>query len=181
MSEEEKKSAVVSQPAVVKHTNSLKKAIISDDAKNVKDYVVYDVIVPKAKDLIGDAIKYMVDVIFNGKDGAKRRSSNSGGITKISYNSIYDSGRSVVGVRHDATNVDDIVFASREDAENVLDSMYETLQRYNKVKVSDYYEFCGVTGSYTGNDYGWRSLTGSRIDRRSDGYSLVLPRVECLR
>ena len=66
---------------------------------------------------------------------------------------------------------------NRADAEEVLDSMLATIDKYGIVSVADMYDLVGITGNYTDNKYGWTDLRSARIERERDGgYTINLPR-----
>lgn len=77
--------------------------------------------------------------------------------------------------RHNVT-IRDIVFAEREDAEEVLSALYEIIQDYTSASVADYNELTGMTSIYTDNNYGWTDLRNTYINRVKHGYQIVLPK-----
>lgn len=67
------------------------------------------------------------------------------------------------------------------EANEVLTQMFDLLERYEVVTVSDLYELLGVSGNFTDERYGWTDLRGSRVSRaRGGGYVLDLPPTEVL-
>lgn len=70
---------------------------------------------------------------------------------------------------------DNIVFDSRENAENVLETLKEIINKYGLVTVADLHESAGLDVSYTENKYGWVNLKEAKIVRVRQGYKLVLP------
>ena len=71
---------------------------------------------------------------------------------------------------------DEIVIPSRQEAEEVLDRMYDLLSRYGSVSVADLYEMTGIQSTHTDIKWGWEALTGSRVSRlRAGGYLIDLP------
>jgi hypothetical protein len=75
---------------------------------------------------------------------------------------------------------EEIIFPSRTDAEAVLTSLFDTLELYNEVKLSEFYELAGISGNFTDERYGWTDLRGSRPVRTRNGWLLDLPRPEQL-
>ena len=74
----------------------------------------------------------------------------------------------------------DLIIASRAEAEQVLDEMYELLDTYKQVTVADFYDMLGISSEFTDNKYGWTNLNGARVIRVRDGYRIDLPREQVL-
>lgn len=154
--------------------NKFADEFISEDAKNVKSYIVTDVLIPAVKKTISDIITNGIDMLLYGGKGS---GSRSGSASKVSYRSYYDSGRrdSLPSVRS-SYSYDDVVIANRGEAEDVLTRMDELLSRYGVVSVADFYDLVGVQCSYTDNRYGWSDLRMASVVRVRDGYQIKLPR-----
>lgn len=177
---EKKKEKVVSGRVSTKKNNTRKLlgTFISEDAGNVKDYVIKDVLVPAISNTILDIITNSANMIFGGRDSGRKRSSGS----RVSYRSYYDDRRND---RYDRDrrrdeparfDYDDILFDTRGDAVMVRDHMLDTVAEYGLVRVDDMYDFAGLTAPYTANRYGWMGLRNIDIVRVRDGYILKLPK-----
>lgn len=150
---------------------------ISEDAANVKSYIVMDVLIPSIKKAISDGI----DIILYGETRGKRGGSSG---SKISYRNYYersdDRGRRDDVRAKSRFDYDDIVIESRGEAEAVLDQMEDALERYKMVSVADLYEAVNITAPYTSNKYGWCDLEVFRSIAKvvpvRDGYMLKLPK-----
>lgn len=181
--EREKREKVVTGSAKTKKKNELSKfagSVISEDAKNVKSYILMDVLLPAVKKAVYDIFTEGIDMILYGGKGSGKRKSSSG--SKVSYRSYYDDRRHDDDRRDSVRartrfDYDDIIFETRGDAEAVLDQMQNVLERYKVVTVADMYDLSGLTEPYTSNKYGWISLTGSRVERLRNGYVLDLPKI----
>lgn len=99
---------------------------------------------------------------FISDEEAPRRRSNK----KVSYRDAYYR-----------KNVDNILFDSRETAENVLEASKEIINEYGFVTVADMYDLAGLDAPYTGQKYGWMDLKEAKIIRVRQGYELVLPEI----
>lgn len=167
---------VISGTAKTKKKNDVQKfadVFISEDVNNVKSYILMDVLVPAIKKAISDIVVNGIDMILYGEAGHTKKSSG----TKPSYRSYYESNNSNRTTRRTAYSFDDIVMDNRADAEEVLDSMLATIDKYGIVSVADMYDLVGITGNYTDNKYGWTDLRSARIERERDGgYTINLPR-----
>lgn len=168
---------------------NFKGKILSTDADSVGAFVVSEVILPKIKDMISGAVKYSIDFILYGKNGASVGGNRSGaGI--INYNSQYRSSlyqpsvpinmqqsgynRPVVNTIY---QVRDFVFGSRGEAETVAIALQDNIARYGSVSVNDFYDLIGQNGQYTDQKYGWYDLAGMEVNAVPGGYIINLPKV----
>lgn len=152
---------------------------ISEDAANVKSYVIMDVLVPGIKNAIYDIVTNSFDMIlFGGTGGRKKTSSGS----KVSYRSYYDDKRD--SRRENSSyrdrnrfDYDDIEFESRVEAEAVLNEMEDCIDRYGMVSVADMYDMSGLAAPYTSSKFGWTSIRTAEVKRvRGGKYIIELPR-----
>lgn len=153
---------------------------ISEDASNVKDYILMDVLVPAVKKAISDIITNGIDMILYGGHAPGKRTTSAGNVSYRSYydrrredDRRYESSRS----RTQAYSHDDIVLETRGEAEEVLERMSELIELYGQVSVADMYDLVGITGQYTDNSYGWTNIRNAETVRVRDGYLLKLPKV----
>lgn len=179
--EREKVEKIVSGSVKRKKTTELDKigkAIISEDARNVKNHIVMDVLVPAFKNALSDVVTDAINMILFG-DTKRRGSSSSGSPRYVAYDSRFrDSSYNRQESRRTSNyNFDDVILDTRGDAEEVLDRMNELIDRYGLVRVADMYDLVGLQCNYTDNKYGWNSLRTAEIIRDRDGYRLKLPRV----
>ena len=148
---------------------------ISEDAANVKSYIVMDVLIPAIKKAISDIVRNGIDMILYGD--SKRGSSNSDYISYRDYSRRYDDrdrfrdSRSRSGYNHD-----DIILETRGEAKEVLTRMDELIETYGVVSVADLYDLIGKTCEYTDNKYGWTNIRNAEPIRVRDGYMLKLPK-----
>ncbi|ADD80958.1 gp067 [Rhodococcus phage ReqiPepy6] len=167
------------------------------DAQGVGSYILQDVLLPAAKDMVADAVSQGIEkMLFGESRGRRTRSSSSGysgGNNRTPYNSSYNGGsRYAVNPGHRqeprqmshrgrAThNFDEIVLDSRAEATEVLDNLYSMISQYDVATVADLYNMVGVTGDFTDEKWGWVELHGAQVRHVRDGYLLELPRPEHL-
>lgn len=165
--------------------NELRKftdVFISDDARNVKSYVIMDVLVPAIKKAISDIVTDGIDMVLYGGDS--RRSSRRSGSSRVSYRDYYDDPRSSRDSRSRSDysrpgrfDYEDIIFNSRGDAERVREQMMDLIDTYTFVTVADMYDMADLTAPHTANKYGWINIRNSEVVRvKGDGYVIKLPR-----
>lgn len=151
---------------------------ISEDAANVKSYILMDVLVPAVKKAISDIVTSGIDMILYGGSGRGNRTNTR--MDRVSYinyadrrPSNYASGSNRP---RESFGYDDFVFATRPEAEDVLAQMDALIEQYKMVRVTDLYDMVGKTCDYTFERYGWTNLRTAEVKRVSDGYVIKLPR-----
>jgi hypothetical protein len=169
----------------------LAETFMEDDSKSVGSYVLYDILIPAAKDLIVDMISSGAEMLF----GTRRTGRGYGripGSTWTSYGGRYNGGTSIRDPRDRdrrdgprtarlRQDFEEIIFDTRADALEVLDRMQDLINDYRMVSVSDYYTLCDMESNFTDRKYGWTDLHGVAPQRaRGGGYILDLPRTQLL-
>lgn len=191
----EKKIERVTTGDVVRRKPSLSRRFVNTflkgDAKNAWYFVVGDVLVPAAKDMIADAVTQGFErMIFGDVRSRPRRGFSSGAPSHISYNRYTAPTQRNNAPREyrpeprmsrrTPINFEDIILATRVEAEEVLELMHNLVEKYNSVTVSDLYDMIGTTGEYTDEKWGWTDMRNVDIVRVRDGYLLNLPKPEPL-
>lgn len=184
---EKKVEKVVTGVAKTKKKSELKKftdVFISEDASNVKSYILLDVVVPTAKKLFSDIVTTALDMLLYGESRHSRRSGGSS--SKVSYRSYYEKDRDRFRDRDTARagsgfDYDEIIFDSFGDAEIVLTEMENVIESYGFVSVADLYDLADVTNhNYLANRYGWTNLSSAKTVPVRDGYIIKLPKARPL-
>lgn len=195
-----KQEAVIKEGSVVVKKQSAwrraKHRIFEEEGAELKEYVVNDVLVPSIKDTISNIICNGIDILLYGEArhiGQRRSGGILGGVPRygnyVSYNSINTAKPNSVGVRPSMANsagfrnnlaLDDFIFQTKYDAEDILDRLSTILTDYGVVTVADLYEMCGLVAPYTYNNYAWRDLSTAGVRLTRDGYLLSLPTPQVL-
>ena len=177
--QEKRAEKVVTGKVIAKKKSGLSKfadEFISEDAKNIKSYVIGDVLIPTAKKVISEVITNVVDIILYGGSRGTSRRSQADRVSYVSYSNRdsrpYRESRQL----DSGYSLDDIILATRAEAEDVLLRMDEIMAQYGLVRVADFYDLVGVEGRYTDNNYGWLNIRTAEIVRVRDGYKIKLPR-----
>ena len=160
--------------------------IISEEAKSIKEYAIYDVVIPVVKDTITQLIKGSIDMLFYGEvrssSSSRRNSLNA---SRVSYRDYYDDRNTRRDLTRTSTrySYDDITFEYRQDAEEVLNRMDEIVEQYGVVTVADLFDLAGITGNgYTDQNYGWTSTRSASVERNRHGeFILKLQRPSSIR
>lgn len=160
-----------------------KSTFVSGDAQTAWQYVIFNVVVPSAKDLLADAATSMVERVLFGDSRPKGRGPGYGGLGHVAYNRISPGRPSgppqpkalsrASRARHD---FDEIVIQTRGEAEEVLERLGDLVDMYESATVADLYELTGLENSHTDHKWGWTSMRGAAVARlRSGGFVLDLP------
>lgn len=177
---EKKVEKVVTGVAKTKKKSEVSKfadVFISEDAHNVKSYIMNDIIVPTVKKAIMGAL----DMILNG--GSTGYSDRRPTVSKVSYARCYDDPRDsnrAVSVSNSRFDYDDIMFTTRGDAERVLREMDAVIDEYKIITVADMYDMAGLSCPYTSQRYGWTNIRNAEVVRVRDGndygYVIKMPK-----
>lgn len=179
VAEPEQKKKVISGKAKVKTRTSLAKKLrdtfVPGDVISVKRYVIDEVVVPGIKNLIVDTIGMFI--LGDNYSGRGRSYSSIGRRDRTSYSVRYDSdkGPKYASVRTGG-KYRDIIYETREDAEDVLEELDILIKEYGSASISDLYSASGITPDYTDEKCGWVDLKRATIRRVSDGYILDMPK-----
>lgn len=172
---EKKVQKVVTKPVKTKKNTTRKFAdvFISEDAANVKSYILFDVLVPSIKKAFSEIVKDGVDMILYGKSGAKKNNSTG----YVSYSKYYGDSKPAPSQSGSSRFFyEDVVFQSRGEAEAVYEQMQDIIETYGFVTVADLYDMVDLTPPYTANKYGWTNLRNSDVVRIRDGWIVKLPK-----
>ena len=179
--EPKKIESVVKSPVKKKEPSKIVKffrPFISDDVTTLRSYIWLDVIVPAVKKLILDIIKNGADVAIMGKASKASTSSN---LPKVSYDKASQGGSTTMMLPRSTGNYfTEIIFNTREDAEEVLRNMRDLLRIQRRVTVHQMYDLAGVPCDFTWEKYGWMDLGSAEVISTQNngeiGYMIRLPR-----
>lgn len=160
--------------------HKVKETMAGDDARSVGSYILFDVIIPAAKNMLADAASQGAERLLFGDTRGRARVQGRGGYA--SYGSMYrrsderSGARTITNRARSTHDFDEIILEERGEAEEVLDQLAVLVDDYGHAKISDLYELVGITGNYTDDKWGWTDLRGSSTSRVRQGYRLDLPK-----
>lgn len=168
---------VIKGKAKIKKKSEISKiasTMIVGEVQNIKEYIIYDVIIPVITDTIGQIVQGSIDILFRGEvSGGRYRGRPSNGVTRVAYSSIFDERRDDRrrdDRRRNYVAFDDVTFETKADAMEVLDRMDEIVDQYKVVRVADLFEMAGYSGNgSTDHNYGWTSTASATVDRNRHG------------
>lgn len=175
----QKLAPIVSSNSVVSTKKSLGKkfaeTFIEEDVKDVKEYVIFDVIIPGIKNTILDCMEM---IFFAGS--SRRGSSRSRSDDHYSYSARYkyksssSSSREKERRREDDDDRDvdyrDIILKDKGAAQDVVDQMRGRIAEYGSASIADLFDLIDITGKYTDNNWGWTKESDIDYRRVSRGY-----------
>jgi hypothetical protein len=174
----------------------IKDSFGGQDAKSVGNFVVMEVLLPGARDILFDIVKESAHRFLYG-DGARRGNTNSSSIVgsgsrirTTNYSTM--SASPIVGSRasnnapstlsqRDRSLFDfsNLIFPEQDMALEVIERLGDAIEEFGIVTVADFYDFIGQTGNgFTDQKHGWnaQAFQGAEVKRaRGGGYFLNLP------
>jgi hypothetical protein len=156
----------------------MSQTFFSEDSHTVVSYVVMEVLVPAAKNMVSDAVSQGIERILFG-DSRPRQSASRPGYTNYSRLGQQMERRREMSRQDRAIhNFNDIILDSRGEAEDVLDRLRDLISQYEVATVSDLYDLVGLTGEFTDDKWGWYDLRSASVRAIRGGYLLNLPRTQ---
>lgn len=195
---EEKKVEKVVKGKVHRKKQSLGRRLsdtfLEEDGRSVGEYILYDVLIPAAKDTLSELVKGGIEMLLYGESrGASRRESYRDGsrtyvgAPRTAYHRMSDGRDQDRRVRRRNARrkamheFDDIVFPSKAEAKEVLVAMRDIIDKFEVVTVEDFYDLIGETASYTDARWGWYDLRDAYLEpARGGGYIISLPATEVI-
>lgn len=154
-------------------------AFIATTKDDVKEYVIFDVLIPGLKRGVEEFIHM---VLYNDKRAGRiAKSRGESRMRRVGYSSIYGSSRDdepalSTKVRSPYT---DLTFDTEADAESVLDSVTDRIEDRGFATLSYFNAVAGVPYDWTQNEWGWHTTVGAKIYQlRSGRWILKMPRLE---
>lgn len=167
-----------------------KDVFFGGDAKQAAGYVAADVLLPALRNLIVDMVTKGLENLVYGQ--SRRRPPGGGYNYSARYQGVqYDRPlmdprdprtRSPMSIaprgRTNRHEMNDIVIASKEEAELVVERLSDILDKYDVVSLADLYDLLGLGTSHIDNKWGWTYLGNVQVRQIRQGYLLELPPLE---
>ena len=184
----DKLDAVVPKDRVVSTKKSLgskiSESFLGENLKEIGRYIFWDLAIPGIKNVILDTLSIM----FFGRDSRDRRDDRRDGAPWSNYSSYYRGReRSSRNKKRREYSRDDedrrvdyrnIVLKYRQDAENVVDDLYDRIEHFGMASVADLLDLVGAVGEPTDNNWGWDRKQDIGIKRIPKGFLIdVAPAV----
>jgi hypothetical protein len=169
-----------------------KDTFIGGDARTAFSYMIVDIMIPSMKDSVVDALQGGIEKWLVGEVDSRRsrRYSSPNGYNNVGHVDYRGMGMRSAPAKSPSPRMlsrssrargvfDELIIPTRQEAEEVIDRMFDILSRYGAVSVADLYELTGIQSQHTDMKWGWIGLPGARAVRlRQGGYLLDLPEPE---
>lgn len=167
----------------------IKGVFIGGEAKTALSYIGYEVMLPALRNMVVEAATKGIERMIYGESQPRRQGYTGG--SRVQYNSPvqrygmrqntpYNSPGAARSRRSNDYEPMELIFASRDEADTVLDTMLNIVDQYEMVSVADLHELAGLPANHTDNKWGWVSLRGTSVRQIRGGYIIDLPPVEPL-
>ena len=159
--------------------------LFDDDTASVKDYLIYDVLIPATKNVIYDMVSGGIETLLYGQ----RRSAASRGVSQpktytsySSYSKQQQAPARTIPQKQKGREFDDIIIDNRADAEMVVDTLIESIKEYGTVTLADVYDLVGITSSYVDYRWGWGEefIHEVGIRKTRNGWLIEFPPIQKL-
>lgn len=163
-------------------------SFVGDSVGGVWSYVLLDVLIPAAKDMVYDAMSTGFErLLFREGRHRGRRGGPPSQFGHVAYNRYSSSSRRDEPRRElsrrsrSSHDFDEIMFPTRVEAQEVIDQMYFYIDQYDAVSVAEMYEMAGVSSNFVDRRWGWTELSDTAVRRTRNGYYVLdLPKPEPL-
>ncbi len=154
---------------------------VGGDLKETAEHVRDDVAIPALKNFLYDSLSEGLQRLLWGETKNDRR-RNSTHRDYVGYSRRAREPRptqqTTTRYSRATQGFDDVVLATRTEAESVLSRMYDLIERYNMVTVAEFYSLVGISAEFTDENWGWRDLRSANIQHIRDGFRINLPKPE---
>ena len=164
-----------------KWTKKFIHAVLGQDVDDPGKYILDNYLVPTGLRMINNTGQTVLKKLSDGLQvGCFGRVVNqNGGFTD--YTSYSNPGVAPVQPKtfRLMDSVETFAFATRADADRVLNELRGRLQAYGSISVLDYYEMVGAPADvmqYVLKDRGWVNLDNARVMTSAEGFIIDLPR-----
>lgn len=150
---------------------------LSEDAGHTLEYVTEDVLVPKGKDLLASILKAVIENIIYGRGGY-----SGGGSTRsssFSYGAYYEEKskpKAYSGSKSSDPIFDEIVWPTKQEAEDACKAIEELIENYNEARVGDLYDIASLKVPYTAQKWGWTDFKTAIVVKSGDGFVIKTPK-----
>lgn len=187
---EQKIEKIIEGQAIVRKPSGWKRfrrSFIAGDATSVGEHVLWNLLIPAAKDALSDMGSTFIDMMIYGEKrnrfGGGVPPNGPGSTSKFNYGAISSGNRIVMTPQNSPIlepqqhrlSPNEIVVPTRAEADSIISRMFEILETYGAVTVSNLYSLVGVSSEYTDSKFGWTDLGTADVKRVREGVLLVLP------
>lgn len=144
--------------------------------RSIAGNLAFEVIAPAIKDLLRDVVTSGIDRLLYGDVRQTPSSVRRSGYTDYSRSSNTKTVSRLPETNNRIKSAADIIFATRDEANQALENLILTAEQYGFVTVADLCTLGGVSSDFPDRTWGWEfpALAESSVRRVSNGYILQL-------
>jgi len=166
----------------------VKSIFTGGEFRGATHYVFMDVLVPAVKNMVVDAVDVGVKRMVYGDSPRSMQSRRQDPRqSRTTYNSPVNRSNQArlpdqppyPPTRSSRTS-SDIILQTREEAELVLSTLVEIIDKYEVASVADFNTIVGLPSTYVDNNWGWSGLQYVNIRQVREGFLLDMPSVESI-
>jgi hypothetical protein len=168
-----------------------KEIFLGGDARQAAAYVGRDVLLPALRNLIVDMVTKGAERMVYGESSYRRRPGINyrAQYQGIQYNRPFDprdpirdprerAYSTTSRVRQNRHEINDVIIATKEEADLVVERLADILDKYEVVSLADLNDLIGLQTSHIDNKWGWTYLGNLQVRQIRQGYLLELPPLE---
>lgn len=151
--------------------------IIREDARSVGETVLWDVVIPAAKNLIADAVTRGIESMLYGGNSRPR---SRGSYSDYSGYSRPKAARDRPAERRERRSErpaeperNEIIFDTRSDAIDVIDRMSDLIDQYGQASLADLNALIGASSNFIDDNWGWTDMGSFNVRQVRDGFMLT--------
>lgn len=150
--------------------------LAGDETRNVGTHVLYDILIPAAKNTIQEMFSTGLEMILFGEDRPRRSSRDRSERSVVSYDRMYDRHERRQHGAQKRFGLDEIFFRKGDEADDVLEALCDQAEKYGQASVADFFELAGVdTPTWIHYKWGWTNLKRAYCTHTRSGYAIILP------
>lgn len=157
--------------------------IVVETLRGAWTQMLHDVLIPGIRDsLYESGVGVLNNVIYRDVPQARGAAVGRGkAANRKNYNDMHPKKSRFDARDRRNMRFEKFTFDSHKEAKAALDDMMAAVSQYGVATVSDFYEAAGYSNTdFTNDNWGWASLTGSRIHATGHGFVVALPDPEPL-
>lgn len=175
--------------------SKFKSVFFGGEFKGAFRYILADVLLPAARNLLVDATTKGIETIVYGESRRTNTRRVPEYSNRIQYNrpvnrgiDPYERDRPFMPGQRTNRNFrpetrqqsSDIILSSREEAEVVLERLIDIVDMYDVASLADLYDLVGLPSNHTDNKWGWTFLNNGIVTQVREGFLLQLPPMEAI-
>lgn len=153
-------------------------AFIATDGKDIKDYMIFDILIPGLKRGAEDLLHML---LYNDKKSPRvTRTRGESRIRRLEYNSLYANRRGDDEMLPSrlASGQTNLIFSTQSRAEEALDAVADRIDERGFATLKFFNTITKQPTDWTQENWGWRSVAGAKVVPVRDGWMLKMPRME---